>query len=305
MEDTPWRSEFPLDVPGVRRLLYAQCPEFQIDTVDYLHEGWDSWAFVINNEWVFRFPKRHEVDAWLQAELRVLELLCRKDLGVRIPAPMFLGKPDGVYPCHFAGYRMIHGTPGSQLEKHLIDKAQVARQLGQFLGELHQIEPKELSTIGVRIYDNALAQLAEEARSFSDDILLSLPRKLIPLVAAVFDERSFSPDMTAKNSLIHSDLGAEHILVSQTGDIAGIIDWGDVCVGNREVDFFGIGAWLGEEFVRRVLEHYPLAWDSAFLHRVGIGARYLALINLGWSLKGWGASADNHIRIVETAFGVQ
>src|SRR5690349_24590540 len=105
MELKPWRTEFSLDANIVRQILRSQFQHLSIESVEYLHEGWDSSAYLVNAGWVFRFPKRAEVESWLQGELRTLDLLRRLPLTIRIPEPEFVGRPDPLFPAMFMGYR--------------------------------------------------------------------------------------------------------------------------------------------------------------------------------------------------------
>ena len=57
--------------------------------------------------------------------------------------------------------------------------------------------------------------------------------------------------------LIHNDLGTEHILLDQTsGKITGIIDWGDVALGDPAFDFSGLCVFAGDDFLQQGLESY-------------------------------------------------
>ncbi len=46
---------------------------------------------------------------------------------------------------------------------------------------------------------------------------------------------------------VHGDLHLRHVLVGPTGRAAGIIDWGDCCVGDPSIDLsFGFAAFEGD-----------------------------------------------------------
>jgi hypothetical protein len=103
---------------------------------------------------------------------------------------------------------------------------------------------------------------------------------------------------------VHGDLVDEHILLDETGRATGVIDWGDACLSDRTVDFAELYAWLGEDFVRNVLEHYALAWDQSFLEQIVFRAKCCALTALGFSLQGHDTSHANRLPLVYMAFGV-
>ena len=52
-----------------------------------------------------------------------------------------------------------------------------------------------------------------------------------------------------------NDFAAEHVLVDEsTRELTGVIDWSDVAIGDRAVDFAGIYHWGGQELVDAVTD---------------------------------------------------
>src|SRR5579871_2853189 len=99
MTESSWDSEFALDAETVRQLVRTQFPGLAATSVAYMHEGWDSVAFVVDGEWVFRFPKRRERQEWLDSEIAVLSLLAERRLPIAVPFPAHLGRVGPLFPC--------------------------------------------------------------------------------------------------------------------------------------------------------------------------------------------------------------
>jgi phosphotransferase family enzyme len=55
--------------------------------------------------------------------------------------------------------------------------------------------------------------------------------------------------------IVHADLSAQHILYADES-VTGILDWGDVCLGDPDYDFSYLYGDLGEAFVRDVALQY-------------------------------------------------
>jgi aminoglycoside phosphotransferase (APT) family kinase protein len=90
-------------------------------------------------------------------------------------------------------------------------------------------------------------------------------------------------------ALIHADLGPEHLLCDDSGRLVGVIDWGDVAVGDPALDYawllHGAGVTLDvdDDLRRRALVYHRLApwYDVAYGLDTGRGelvARGLARV---------------------------
>src|SRR6266542_998715 len=109
MSAKAWSSAFALDATTVRRVVREQFPALAPVRARYLSEGWDSRAYLVNDAFVFRFPKRREVEAQLERESKLLAVIA-PELEIAVPAPRFFGRRTPLYPLRFAGYPMITGT---------------------------------------------------------------------------------------------------------------------------------------------------------------------------------------------------
>jgi aminoglycoside phosphotransferase (APT) family kinase protein len=301
----PWESEFDLGTQTARALIESQFPSLMIVSLRYLHEGWDSAAFLVNEEWVFRFPKRRERQAWLASEVAMLQLLGTRRLELSIPAPVYLGKPSSLFPCGFMGYRLLAGRQGDEVDLKEVDREVSARRLGEFLGVLHSIDVKEAESLGARRYEFTTQELLEKLKKTRETLWPALSEELRE-ACRPFLEGTLAVPALAKRPpcLVHGDLADEHLLLDELGRITGVIDWGDACLSDPAVDFSGLYAWLGEAFVGEVLKHYSVAWDTSFLENIRFRGRCWALLTYDHSLAGRDSSRADRLRMVRTAFGV-
>jgi hypothetical protein len=85
-----------------------------ITTLDYLSQGWESVACLVNGHLVFRFPKRDVAARYLQTEIRLLP-----ELAAHLPLPIprfdYIADPPGQqWPFVFVGYELLPGTSSMQ-----------------------------------------------------------------------------------------------------------------------------------------------------------------------------------------------
>jgi aminoglycoside phosphotransferase (APT) family kinase protein len=109
-----------------RRLLQRHLPDFRIASFERIGQGWDSAAFEVNGDWIFRFPPRPETEAALRKEAALLPELAPA-LPVPVPEPEIVVQ-NGAF---FVGHRKLDGRP-----LHA-GRTAVAQRLGAFLSALH------------------------------------------------------------------------------------------------------------------------------------------------------------------------
>jgi aminoglycoside phosphotransferase (APT) family kinase protein len=257
------------------RLIAEQFPDLAPVTVTYLGEGYDSTAFDVNGTWVFRFPKRADVEQQQLIERRVLPVLGRH-VPLPIPSPRFLGQPTSEFARHFIGYPKIAGLPGNHFERSRFPFTTAAEPLGRFLSALHAFPAADAQRLGVPVQEieGVIDESRTEAlddfhlvRELSPDAPLGQWHAYLSAGPPRHSGRSASP------VLVHNDLAAEHVLCDErTGLPTGVIDWSDMALGDPTVDFAGILHWGGEPFAKALFAHYDGPVDEHCLAR----ARFLA-----------------------------
>ncbi len=226
-----WEPQRTLDADGARTLLHARLPEVRADTVVLLGAGWDNTCFLVDDKYVFRFPRRPFGAEVVALERRVLNALAAT-LPVRIPEPRYLAPPAGDDPWPFAGYSLVPGETACRVPFDESARAALAAPLGHFLGVLHGLDfdaglpgdvigRMDLAKRTARIPDQ-LAELTRVGLIDNEDEYRPLAKGLMP-----FD---------GPGVLCHGDLYARHIILDENAALSGVIDWGDVHRGDPAVD---------------------------------------------------------------------
>jgi aminoglycoside phosphotransferase (APT) family kinase protein len=304
MDDQPWKSEVSLTAEIARAVLREQFPGVCDGPIRHLGEGWDSVAYLVSGQWVFRFPKRRDVETRMQREVRLLDALVGR-LPLPVPDVRWRGQPGLAFPFHFMGYRLLPGTQAHETDLPARGHAAAARDLGRFLTALHAVAVPRLVEIGFDAgpENDHATTLFNEARRLTDRVDPYLPPDLREAARAILDGR-ITPPMRYGGPwrVIHRDLQAEHILLSPDGVVAGVIDFGDATVGDPAVDFVGCYAWQGPAFAREVLRSYGQPTDALFWERVRFMGQCCGLIGVGWVDKTDAACLATHLRFLRNAF---
>ncbi len=227
-----WSPEVEVDERLAGQLIAAQFPALANAPVRFLAAGWDNTVFAVDEQWAFRFPRRAIAIPGVERELAVLPLLAPQ-LEVPIPAPTHIGRPTDDFGWPWFGAPLLDGDePGPQLSDAA--RATLAPQLGRLLRTLHAAsvtielphDPLERVEMGRRV-PFAAQQLAELAAVGVVDRVAAAA----PLLEAA---HGLAP--STRRALVHGDLHFRHLLVDEQGGLCGVIDWGDVCIGDPAMD---------------------------------------------------------------------
>jgi len=205
-------------VTADRRQLIADALGRSPSTILEVDEGYDFEVAIIDDEWVFRFPRRAGVEEALELEIALLPALAPA-LPVDVPSFEHVSRKP-----LFVGYRLIRGEP-------LVDED--ADGVRAFLDVLHALDPSGLPLEHHDWVDAYRQQCAEFERlvfPVLDQDRRAEAKRFFGDVETLVD---FEP------ALLHADLGPEHLLVC-AGRLAGVIDWGDARLGDPALDY----SWL-------------------------------------------------------------
>ena len=238
-----------------RERVTAAFPQLEAKTVTPIGDGWTVDTYDVDGEWIVQFPRSDYAADRLRSQMRVLPELAA-ELSAMVPAPVYTNMEIPAMAYHrLAGLPLDRAPDGLWPER-----------LGRFLYDLHLMPPEYVELRG----RNASAVRAELSEELAEHRTAVLPL-LEPDEATRFGER-FTAFIDREDCwrfsacLVHGDIGPEHVLVSDTGDLVGVLDWEELDVGDPVSDF----AWLlhaRPDDGERVLGAYGGAPDQTFAER--------------------------------------
>ncbi len=235
--ERPWRAQHRIDAETAAARIAARFPDLASADVLPLAEGWDNTAFLVGGEWVFRFPRRDVAAPLLEVECAVLPAIAGR-LPLAVPVPERVAGPGAGFPYPFAGYRRLAGETACRAGLAEAARVRCAEPLARFLAALHAIPAEEARALGVppdRLRRLDVAWRVRRARERLEDARRVGGAPGEGLLDAVIADLPASWEPRS-DTLVHGDLYARHVLVDGRGDPCGVIDWGDVHVGDPAVD---------------------------------------------------------------------
>lgn len=301
MNIRPWESHSDVTADEALRLIQDQCPSVSPQSISLLGRGWDNVAFLIDDHYVFRFPRRPLGAQCMAHEVLILPHLELTSL--RIPKPVFVGtfQLDGK-PCKFAGYTVIKGQLASECQLTPAARSHLAQPLGTFLSELHRtdIDTAELRNapgdlIGRLDLPRRISQTDERLQQIETLGVTPHVRYLRDLLDSIKGSLVIEP----KTVLCHGDLYSRHIVLSSRNDISGIIDWGDVHLNHPAIDLAVAWKFLPVNCHETFRSAYGTISDDSWLL-----AQFRALNHLT-ALLVYAIETDVHDLIHETQFTME
>ncbi|GGU24845.1 aminoglycoside phosphotransferase family protein [Lentzea flava] len=196
----------------------------------YLGEGWDSRAELVDGRWVDRRPRRAGIGPQLLRESVVMPWLAPR-LPLPVPVPVVVSNEPLV-----VRHELVPGEELTSLN------ATQGRQLGEFLLALHATPVAEAEQRGVGRVTLPVERFRAEVDVPGGEEFLA---KLAGLPA---------------DTLVHGDLGPEHVL-GRDGVLTGVIDFGDLHIGDAAVDLAWALHATPPEFADALAETYGVTAD--------------------------------------------
>jgi len=262
-----------IDEELVRRLLAEQFPDLAPLCVrQVVPGGWDNRTFRIGDDLLARLPSATRYAAQVERERRWLPVLGAAGLPAPISRPIHAGAPGCGYPRPWSIYGWLPGLPLA--EANLGASEELAAQLAVFLRALHQVRPDEAAAAGpanfhrggdLGVYDHQMRRA-----------VAALPGSIRSRVARIWDA-AMESRWTGSPVWVHGDFAPRNLIVDPAGALAGVIDFGQVAIGDPACDLVIAWTYLTGPARRRFRERLDLddgtwartkgwaAWKAAIL----------------------------------------
>ncbi|WP_423800936.1 phosphotransferase [Neobacillus sp. SAB-20_R2A] len=233
----PWLPERVISNEEAIRMVEKQFPQLKPVRIQVLGEGFDNSVFLVNEQFVFRFPRREIAVRLLQTENRLLPVVAPL-LPIPVPNPIFQGLCDDGYPWPFAGYQLLSGRTLSGLttEQRLLS----VESMALFLKTLHAFPVSEAKKLGIPYDELGRTDILKRMPMLEANLEKAVGLGLIgeyelERLQLVLSEVKgpFADDI---KTLVHGDFHIRNMLVDDSGRVSAVIDWGDAHIGNPAMD---------------------------------------------------------------------
>ena len=208
--------------------------DIKINTIALIGEGYDSKAYLINNEYIFKIKYSTNKKKGYKKEKAIYDFLNKKlNTNIKIPEILYSYISEEL---EILGYKKIEGTflNPEIYEKMTEEQRNVLKKdIANFLRKLHDLDYTEIANYKIDNKQNVL----EEYQLLKDTIYDSLNDIEQQYIESFIEKLQNTKVFNDKKCLCHNDLSCNHLLLDDENKLVGIIDFGDSGIIDEYCDF--------------------------------------------------------------------
>lgn len=238
----------------IKKLIEEKC-NIIIDSIRLIGEGYDSKAYIVNNEYIFKIKFSANKKKGYEKEKAIYDFLNKKlNTTINIPNIEYSYISDEI---SILGYKEIRGTfltPKIYFSLPKDKQELLKKDIAMFLRQMHDLDYSEISSYTIDNKQNVLEEYGL-LRDTIYDSLTDIEKKY----AEDFMQRLHSTTIfDGRKCLCHNDFSCNHLLLDDDNRLCGVIDFGDSGIIDEYCDFIylledseeEIGVFFGEDILK-------------------------------------------------------
>ncbi len=225
------RIPLNLNLGEVEGRLRHEWPAMPLGPLENFETGEDHRVYVAGQRFVVRVPVSASARTHLQYEMAKLSHL-------RLPAPI----PQYCWKASWVGvYPILEGRPASQVRLGNSERTVLATQVADFLNTLHRPEYLPERRQDIRVQRQWEKRLARLRMKIEEEVYALLSHREVQVCRQRFAQYIEGAERFQEiPALLHGGFTVDHVLIGDTSQLTGIIDFGDMAVGDPIYDWAGL-----------------------------------------------------------------
>lgn len=225
-------------------LLEHHFKNLKVNDIKELGSGYDSVAYLVNNEYVFKIKYSANKKKGYEKEKAIYDFLNKNlNTNVKIPNIKYCYISNDV---SILGYKEIKGKfLNSEIYSILTEeeKNKLKKDIASFLRQMHDLDYTEISSYKIDNKQNVL----EEYQLLKDTIYDNLNETEKQYIESFMQRLYNTTIFDGKKCLCHNDFSCNHLLLDENNRLCGIIDFGDSGIIDEYCDFIYLLEYSEEE----------------------------------------------------------
>ena len=246
-----------INTKATKYLLEHTFSSLKVETIEVLGSGYDSVAYLVNHEYVFKIKFSADKKKGYEKEKAIYAFLNKNlNTDIKIPNIEYSYISGDLF---ILGYKEIKGkflSPELYVSLTLEEQQLLKEDIAIFLRKMHDLDISNISSYTIDNKQSILAEY-ELLRSTIYDSLSAIEKEYIE----AFMQRLKTIDIfDGKKCLCHNDFSCNHLLLNDNNRLCGVIDFGDAGIVDEYCDFIYLledsEEEIGHEFGEDILKLY-------------------------------------------------
>lgn len=244
-----------INTEKMRFVIEQNFENFKVNKIEEIGRGYDSVAYFVNNEYIFKIKTSSNQKKGYEKEKAVLDFLNKYlNTNINIPKIEFYYVTDNI---SIMGYKKINGrflNPRLYNEMNKEEQENLKADIAEFLKQMHSLDVSEISKYVMDNKQNVL----EEYQLLQDTIYNKLNDTEKNYIQNFMKRLKNTDIFDGRKCLCHNDFSCNHLLLDEHNKLVGIIDFGDSGIIDEYCDFIyllenseeEIGIDFGEDILK-------------------------------------------------------
>ena len=227
----------------------------EINSLDLIGEGYDSKAYLVNGEYIFKVKYSANKKKGYEKEKSIYDFLNQNLVtNIKVPNIEYSYISDEI---SILGYKQIKGTfltPEIYSTMSTEEQELLKKDIAYFLRKMHDLDYTDIKSYAIDNKQNVL----EEYQLLKTTIYNSLTDIEKQYIENFMQRLNSTTIFDGKKCLCHNDFSSNHLLLDENNRLCGIIDFGDSGIIDEYCDFIylledseeEIGPNFGEDILR-------------------------------------------------------
>lgn len=238
----------------------------KIEKYYYDHYAFGNDVFIINDRYVFRFPRVEQTKKHLKHEIDFLKFL-KNRVAIKVPQYIFVSKNFD-----FAGYKIIQGdalSPSVFKSINKKNKEKVIDELITFINAFHSINLDEFTRYNPFTKEYFISIETRIEKELREKLFPKLTKNEIEMIKKFYEESKKYIQNIPTYCPTHGDLYAYNVIWNKNTSEVGVIDFSDYMITDPARDF-EVFYDFGPEYAETAYRKYRGPKDEQFLKRAQI-----------------------------------
>lgn len=227
----------------------------EINSLDLIGEGYDSKAYLVNGEYIFKVKYSANKKKGYEKEKSIYDFLNQNLVtNIKVPNIEYSYISDEI---SILGYKQIKGTfltPEIYSTMSTEEQELLKKDIAYFLRQMHDLDYTDINSYAIDNKQNVL----EEYQLLKTTIYNSLTDIEKQYIENFMQRLNSTTIFDGKKCLCHNDFSSNHLLLDENNRLCGIINFGDSGIIDEYCDFIylledseeEIGPNFGEDILR-------------------------------------------------------